>query len=510
MKITAENTVPKAMLRKLSSFISVRIGLYFPEDRWNTLQEKLQPACREFGFRDIGLFAEWLLSTPLETSHLEKLAAYLTIGETYFFRNINTYEELEKKVLPELINSRRKSSKSIRIWSAGCSSGEEPYSLAILLHKMIPDIKDWKITIMATDINLKALAKASAGVYGKWSFRKTPQWIKDGYFRKTKGNSLELLTHIKKMVKFFFHNLAEDPFPSLIHDLTSFDIIFCRNVLMYFQPHLAKEITDQLNYSLLNGGWLVVGGSEGYSVSRSNFVTVSFTDAIMYRKDHLNRGIVEFRDKELQVATPQPVPGFSKNKPAEVISTGIKKVKPVTDDSEKKILKKKKLLKPAYEKALELFEQGRYMEAGDILTGLIMKEPGNGEATKLLVKTCSNQGKFKEAIKLCEKNIEVNKFDPVMHYLLALILREQNITEKVVMELNRTIYLDPDFVLAYYTLGNIFFRNGSAKKAEKFYDNALSILDFMKEDEILPEADGLTAGRLSEIISAKKVKTDTP
>ena len=166
------------------------------------------------------------------------------------------------------------------------------------------------------------------------------------------------------------------------------------------------------------------------------------------------------------------------------------------------------MVKTAYKQALKLYVQGRYLETGAILTGLITMEPENNKAIKLLVRTWSNQGKFKEAIELCEKNIAVNKFDPVMHYLLALILREQNITEKAVLELNRTIYLDPDFVLAYYTLGNIFFRNGSTKKAEKFYDNALSIIDIMKENDILPEADGLTAGRLAEIISTKMVKAN--
>ena len=214
------------------------------------------------------------------------------------------------------------------------------------------------------------------------------------------------------------------------------------------------------------------------------------------------------RGKELQVDIPQPVHGFDINNHWEIISTGREKVKPVTRNRKKEIVKKEKLVKPAYKQALEIYGQGRYLETGAILTGLITKEPENNEAIKLLVKTCSNQGKFKEAIELCEKHIAVNKVDPVMHYLFALILREQNITEKAVLELNRTIYLEPDFVLAYYTLGNIFFRNGDTKKAEKLYDNALSIIDIMKEDDILPEADGLTAGRLAKIISTKYVRAN--
>ena len=115
---------------------------------------------------------------------------------------------LEEKVLPELIELRRTTGKYLRIWSAGCCTGEEPYSLAILLDKILGDTKDWNITILATDINPIFLRKASAGIYGKWSFRDTPEWVRERYFTKTKENHFELLPKIRKRVSFTCHNLV--------------------------------------------------------------------------------------------------------------------------------------------------------------------------------------------------------------------------------------------------------------------------------------------------------------
>ncbi|NQU81836.1 MAG: chemotaxis protein CheR, partial [Bacteroidetes bacterium] len=203
-----KSIIPEPLLAKFSKYIAENLGLYFPEKRRNDLRDKFLPASMKFGFNDAESCINWLLSTPLTQEQVETLSSYLTIRKTHFFRDKNIYNELEKHVLPELINSRRKTGKHIRIWSAGCSSGEEPYSIAILLHKMIPDLKDWSISILATDINPRALKKAKNGIYYKWSFRGTPKWVKDGYFSETKEDSYIIMPYIKKMVSFSYHNLA--------------------------------------------------------------------------------------------------------------------------------------------------------------------------------------------------------------------------------------------------------------------------------------------------------------
>src|SRR4030081_182852 len=133
---------------RLSALIAERMGLHFPLERLTDLQRGLAGAADEMGFDDVAACADWLLSAPLTKAHLQVLASHLTIGETYFFRDKRTLDVLAGRVLPELIQARRGHEQRLRLWSAACCSGEEPYSLAILLHQVLPDLAEWHITIL--------------------------------------------------------------------------------------------------------------------------------------------------------------------------------------------------------------------------------------------------------------------------------------------------------------------------------------------------------------------------
>ena len=203
-------------LSQLNDFITKRMGLRFPQKRWADLERGITSAAHDFGFSDIDSCIEWLLSSKPSKSQIEILASYLTVGETYFFREEKVFSALEDRILKDLIQQRRKTDRYLRIWSAGCATGEEPYSIAILLDKMLPDLQDWNITILATDINPDFLKKAITGIYGNWSFRECPKWVTEKYFKKTANNRYEILSNIKKMVVFQYHNLCDDIYPFTI------------------------------------------------------------------------------------------------------------------------------------------------------------------------------------------------------------------------------------------------------------------------------------------------------
>ena len=228
-----KQAISKSSLFRISEFISANMGLDFPKDRWPDLERGIKSVSRDFNYKNPESCIQWILSSPLTKSLIEIIASHLTIGETYFFRNQNIFNALEKQILPELIHSRRKTGRHLRFWSAACASGEEPYSLAILLSKMIPDLKDWNITILATDINPLFLKKASKGVYTKWSFRSTPAWAMCGYFKKIQEGHYQINPRLKKMVRFSYLNLMDDCYPSMTNNTNAMDVIFCRNVLMY-------------------------------------------------------------------------------------------------------------------------------------------------------------------------------------------------------------------------------------------------------------------------------------
>ncbi len=282
------NAVPDFLRAQLSEMIAERMGLHFPPERWADLERGLAGAAKEFDLADVAACVEWLLSAALTKAQLEVLASYLTVGETYFFREKKTFDVFAESILPELIHARRAGERRLRIWSAACCTGEEPYSLAILLSQVIPDLADWHVTILATDINERFLKKAAAGVYGEWSFRESPAWFKDRYFRRTADGHYAILPEIKKRVTFAHLNLAEDVFPSLETDTNAMDLIFCRNVLMYFTlPQARKVVEKSAPRAGADEGWLVVSPCESSQVLFSHFAAVNFPGVILYRKSEV-------------------------------------------------------------------------------------------------------------------------------------------------------------------------------------------------------------------------------
>ncbi|HUF80183.1 MAG TPA: CheR family methyltransferase, partial [Burkholderiales bacterium] len=176
--------LPDALLAGVSEFVAQRIGLHFPPERWRDIERAIEAAAREFGLPDAESCARALLCAPLTHAQVEVLASHLTVGETYFFRDKNSFAALEEHILPELLRARRGSEQRLRIWCAGCCTGEEPYSVAMVLDRLIPDPEAWNLTILATDINPRFLRKAAEGIYGEWSFRGTPEWVRERYFTR--------------------------------------------------------------------------------------------------------------------------------------------------------------------------------------------------------------------------------------------------------------------------------------------------------------------------------------
>ncbi len=464
-------TLPDSLLSGLSDFVAARIGLHFPQERWRDLERGLIAATPELGHPDAESCARWLLSAALTQSHIEILASHLTIGETYFFREKRSLEILEMQIVPELLRARRDGERHLRIWSAGCCTGEEPYSIAMLLDRLIPDQTDWTITLLATDINPRFLRKAAEGIYGEWSFRGTPEWIRTRYFKRREDGRFELSAHIRRKVTFSYLNLADDVYPSLLNNTNAMDVIFCRNVLMYFTAAGAKKVTRNLHRSLLENGWLIVNPTETSAILFPLFTAVEFPGAMLYRKAEADapRYAIEYQPLALQPALlpPEPVP--------------LKALLPVA----------------AAEMPPEPPGQTAMRAPGDALT----QAQNDCAAQSLKARDCANRGQFGEAIEWCQKTIAADKMNPARYYLLAAIQQEQGQLEAAAQSLNRALYLDSGFVLADFALGNLRLSQGKRREAERHFANALATLRSHPHDEILPESEGMTAGRLVEIVT---------
>ena len=476
------NQISEATWSQLSELIAARMGLHFPPERWGDLKRGLAGAAQEYGFEDAAKYADRILSAPPSKLQLQALETTLPQGETYFFRDPQTFDALTETILPELIRSRRGRDQRLRIWSSACSSGEEPYTLAILLHQLLPDLQDWQVSITATDINPHFLRKATTGHYGEWSFRNAPAWLKQRYFKRTAEGLYAIIPEIRKLVTFAHLNLVEDNYPSPTTKTDAMDIIFCRNVLMYFTPSQVDRVIGRLSRALVEGGWLAVGPSETSKALFPRFVSVNFPDAILFRKGN--------------------APG----------SGPIKESSPRTGSAAPAAHPKPETLQPALAKtqatpdvlgtALRLYQQRHYAEAADMLLAICGDRQTAPAVLSLLTRALANQGRLADALTWCERWIAADKTDPAGHYLHSMIVLEQGDPRRARPSLQRAIYLDHDFVLAHFALGNLALRCGKSAEAAKHFSNAQHLLQACRADDVLPESDGLTASRLAETLAS--------
>lgn len=493
------HTVSDQLLSLFSEFVTARFGLHFPRKRWRDLARKIVALADDFGFADHESCVRWLVAAELTRHQLDTIVCRLTIGETYFFRERNSFDALEAHILPELINARRGKEQRLRIWSAGCSTGEEAYSIAILLQRMIADLPRWNITILATDVNPASLGKAAAGKFSDWSFRGIPSRIKERYFTRDREGRFEIAESIRKMVTFAPLNLAQDPYPSLTNNTNAMDVIFCRNVLMYFAPHQVEKVIENFRHSLLAGGWLTVSPCETSHILFSRFESVTLHGAIFYRKDDRRQPAAPFPCEAVSgMALPLPPPPAPSEatpppcaapQPAEPLPA----VTPGPAAAGHRV--------SPYEEALALYRQGLYTEAAAKLAGLLASgAPVEGKAATLLARLFANQGDFAAALEWTEKAIAVNKLDPEVRYLQAIIFQEQGHIDTAIAALKKTLYLDQSFVLAHFALANLSRQRGMAREAARHLENAASLLTACGDDDILPGSDGMSARRLGEII----------
>ena len=472
------DVVTDAQWSQLRSLVAEKMGLHFPRERAADFERGLSEAAREFGCDGVASCAQWLLSAPLSATQLEVLAGHLTIGETYFFRDSKTFDVLRSHVLPELIHGRRGSPRRLRLWSAACCTGEEAYSLAIVLRQVLPEIADWHVTILATDINPRFLRKAVAGVYSEWSFRNVPEGFKERYFNRIADGRYAVRPEVRQMVTFEHVNLVDDRYPALATDTNAMDVIFCRNVLMYFTPGQIARVVGHLHDALVEGGWLAVSPSEASQQVFSQFQTRNFPGVILYQRTDAPVRTPDFM--------PPPVPPAIA--PALFEARSIQAPPP------------REPRPMAREQAASLYEHGRYAEASDLLLGSFAQQPPGRETFSLLARALANQGELDAGLTWCDRWIAADKLDAAAHYMRAAILLELARPDEARQSLQRAVYLDPTLVLAHFALGNLT-RTERPDQARRHFLNAMQLLERLQPDDVLPESDGLTARRLMETIT---------
>ncbi|HEY9603247.1 MAG TPA: protein-glutamate O-methyltransferase CheR [Allocoleopsis sp.] len=270
--------------------IAKHTGLEIRERDKTALSEKIALRMKALKFDIPETYYQLLSSsTPESYQEWERLAILMTNIESYFFRDRDQFALLRDRILPELIQ-RKQNNKTIRICSAGCSSGEEPYSLAILLKEIIPDLEQWHLTIVGLDINQEALKKAEKGVYRPWSFRRVDREIVQRYFR-LRNDEYNIDSSINQMVIFKALNLVNGVFPLPNSALSEFDLILCRNVFIYFDSPAIERVLNKFYNALQPFGYLITGHAELYGQNLSQFQTKVFPESVVYQR--LDKSLIE-------------------------------------------------------------------------------------------------------------------------------------------------------------------------------------------------------------------------
>ncbi|MBS6831002.1 MAG: protein-glutamate O-methyltransferase CheR [Desulfovibrio sp.] len=266
----------------LRDFIYLQCGIFIAENRKYLVENRLSNRIKELNLKSYNEYYNFLRFDANRRKELNKLFEVVTTNETSFFRNPPQLEVFQKSVLAETLEQCRKSGqKKLRIWSAGCSTGEEPYTLAIILHEVLKsDIRTWDIKITANDLSEAVLAAARRGVYNEYALRTTPKEIVSTYFGK-EGNLYKVDPMLKRLISFGQINLSDK---EQLRRVEKSQIVFCRNVIIYFDDEMKRKVINAFYDNLEPSGALLIGHSESlHNISRA-FQLEHHKGTIVYRK----------------------------------------------------------------------------------------------------------------------------------------------------------------------------------------------------------------------------------
>lgn len=447
---------PPGDLAELAALIEDQLGLQCEPQRAPELEALLEERLRTTGSRDLDEYRTRLTSPLTRGAEVQALAERLTVGETYFFREQRDFDVFTGVAIPRVLAAKRGGAQA-RVLSIGCSSGEEPYSLAIALRES-GGLDAARVAIHAFDINARAVERARRACYSPWSLRSTPQHLRERYFRPA-GRDHELIEELRGAVTFEQRNLLDDDPAFWIP--RSFDVIFCRNVVMYFSPRRLAAAVERLAAALAPGGFVFLGSSERLHGISSQLDLVRVGDTFC----HVRRAA---STPPAPAAAPGPAPGGHGDA-------------------------------AALDEAISLFRAERFHEALDVLEREPLRASPRVEATLLRATILVNQGKLQAAEAACREVLAREPRSPSAEYLLALCRAQAGDTRAAMQHHLRAIQIDPAFAMSHMQLGMLARRSGDLAAASASLRAALTLLEREDSRRLDLLSGGFSRGALIEL-----------
>lgn len=475
-------------------FLECHTGLHFDRRNLRLLERGLLRRLRAVQAQDYATYFTYLEAHREDRGELKKLLSLLTVGETYFFRYRSDREALVQQVMPELLRQRQ-AQRSLRIWSAGCSTGEEPYSLAILLLEHFPQLAHWRIDLLATDINKRALRHARQGVYGNHALRLTAGPYREKYFREV-GDGLFLLDErVRRLVRFAYLNLQEETFPSIESGTADVDLIFCRNVLIYFRRETTQRVVERLHGCLRPDGFLFLGHAESLNGMTERFQRVHQHGAFFYQP---TPGPTRIATPELPSSpVPASIPTVSLPvlpKPFLTASGPLPLV-----DARSATPNCPGELSTRLTEARQAFNSEDFFRSEQLYCEILRHHPGEVEALVGMGLLHANRGRYQEARQMCARAIALDDLCPPAYLLRGLILDMEGEPERAAVEYQKVLWLDLKFVVARFYLAKVSHRLGRQEEAVREMRTVLRQVERLAEETIIPFSGGLSREVFLEI-----------
>ncbi len=451
---------PKQMI-EISDLIERRTGITIYSQMRETLSELLTLLEKT----NIPRYIEQLTHARVTDDIWQTLVNALTIGETYFLRDRSHFHLLRTRILPDLIKARRRNNNlHLSIWSIGCATGEEPYSLAITLDELLPDIQNWRINLVGSDINARSLHTARLAIYRKWAFRHTDLDFQGHYFDPT-PDGLLLKPHIQKMVRFRHENILDKQ-----SGLPHVDVILCRNVLLYFTHTHTHNAEELIFNSLIPGGWLLLGHAENIQYDPKRWITHIYPRTLAFQRperQHLNSdGNLHIHTRQTQV-----VPAVGHKAPTNL-----------------------------YDDSIRALQKENYDHAETLLDQLLAAHPDHASAHTLKAYVLANRHEFEQSRDEINIALEIDPLLADAYYLRAMLQLENDDPISASETLRSALYCQRNHPLASFMLGNLHAQSGQFIKANSYWENSKRAIMMLTPDSPVSDISNISVHQLNNMV----------
>jgi len=497
-------------VERFRGIVATRFGLQFEDSKLGFLAEVLRKRL-EAARRESEVYLQQLESEAHVSEEVGELARELTIGETYFFRNYSQFQALAERVLPDRMRARRHE-KRLNVLSAGCASGEEAYTLAMILRDAIPD-PSWKVSIRAVDINPGALERASSGRYTVWSLRETPEHARERWFRAA-GRDLILSEDIRNAVTFEQRNITSAD--AGLWRPEHYDVVFCRNVIMYFSLEKMRTVVGRIAKSLVPGGYFFLGHAETLRGLSQEFHLLHTHDTFYYQ----SRRAGEPARTEMAGWLPAvSTPTVSPVEAAPVADSSEAWYDTIAQASERiralgarptKVVPPLIAAAPKWNLAriLDLLQLERFAEALDLVRAMPPEAARDHDVLLLTAVLLAHAGQLPAAAGVASRLLAEDELNAGAHYVLALCEEGIGNRDVAANHDNFAVYLDPDFAMPRLHLGLLAKRAGDTPMARRELGQALTLLQREDASRLLLFGGGFTREGLIALCKAEISKIE--